>query len=157
MKALARSGSSRQQGRRFRISVVSIRRLLNRAFIARVIHVQVLQFIGLIALVYVATLQETHLGWWLLALGCYFLTCCLGISVTFHRALSHNTFRLPKGLEYLFSWFGAVGGSGSSVGWVAMHRKHHACADRRGDSHAIYYGAITTDPDGRVSIVRKHR
>jgi len=74
--------------------------------------------------------------WWLAGLIGYFCTGCLGITVTFHRYLSHKAFKMPKFLEYIFSFFGAMGGTGSSIGWVAVHRQHHAKSDRPGDPHS---------------------
>ena len=60
--------------------------------------------------------------WWLLSLAVYFLTGCLGITITFHRYLTHNSFKFRyKWMEYLFTFFGAIGGTGSSIGWVAVH------------------------------------
>ena len=67
---------------------------------------------------------------WLIAglLG-YFLTGCLGITLTFHRYLSHRSFKIQRWLEYLFTFFGCMGGTGSSIGWVAIHRQHHKHSD----------------------------
>lgn len=74
--------------------------------------------------------------WWVAGLVGYFCTGCLGITVTFHRYLSHKSFKLARPLEYLFSFFGAMGGTGSSIGWVAVHRQHHSNSDRPGDPHS---------------------
>jgi len=80
----------------------------------------------------------TTVSWsnWLLALFGYFLITCLGITVTFHRLLTHKSYRLWKPLEYLFSFFGNLGCTGSSVGWVFVHREHHKFADKPGDPHS---------------------
>lgn len=79
--------------------------------------------------------------WWVLSIGVYFLTGCLGITVTFHRYLTHRTFKMPKFLEYLFSWFGAIGGTGSAIGWVAVHQVHHHNSDLEKDPHSPHiYG-----------------
>jgi stearoyl-CoA desaturase (delta-9 desaturase) len=74
--------------------------------------------------------------WWLLALVAYFLTGCLGLTVTLHRALTHRAIKLPRPLEVMFTLFGAAGGSGSSVAWAAMHRSHHANVDNENDPHS---------------------
>jgi len=66
----------------------------------------------------------------------YFLTGCLGLTVTMHRALTHRALALPRPLEILFTLFGAAGGSGSSIAWAAMHRFHHAHVDTERDPHA---------------------
>ena len=74
--------------------------------------------------------------WWILSYFVVFLTSCLGIEVTYHRYLSHRSFPLPKFLEYAFSAFGAMGGSGSAITWVAMHRQHHDFTDGPKDPHS---------------------
>ncbi len=74
--------------------------------------------------------------WWAFSVSIYFLYCCLGLSVTYHRFLTHRSFEMAKWQEYLFSWFGAMGATGSTIGWVAMHKHHHANADRSGDPHS---------------------
>ncbi len=88
-----------------------------------------------LATLFLAT-QGFGLKWWGLSVFVYFLTGCLGITVTFHRLLTHRAFYMPRWLEYFFSWFGAMGGTGSSVGWVAIHNEHHHHADRPGDPHS---------------------
>jgi stearoyl-CoA desaturase (delta-9 desaturase) len=76
------------------------------------------------------------IGYWLLSLFGYFLITCLGITVTFHRLLAHKSYKLSKPVEYLFSYFGNIGCTGSSVGWVFVHRTHHLHTDREGDPHS---------------------
>lgn len=41
------------------------------------------------------------------AFGLYIVTGLLGITLSFHRNLSHKSFKLPKWLEYLFAYCGA--------------------------------------------------
>lgn len=81
-------------------------------------------------------------NWWLFSLGVFFLTGCLGVTVTFHRYFSHKSFKMSKVLEYLFSFFGAMGGTGSLIGWVALHRTHHMHSDRPGDPHSPSNGKL---------------
>jgi len=79
--------------------------------------------------------------WWLISLGMYFLTGCLGITITFHRQLTHGSFKFRyKWMEYLFTFFGAIGGTGSSIGWVAVHNEHHKHSDKDGDPHGPHLG-----------------
>jgi fatty-acid desaturase len=74
--------------------------------------------------------------WWVLSIFVYYLTGCLGITITFHRYLTHRSFKMPKILEYLFSFFGAMGGTGSSIGWAAVHNAHHKYSDTEKDPHS---------------------
>lgn len=89
----------------------------------------------------------------LLAYGVYFLTGCTGITMTFHRYASHSSFRFRyKWMEYLFSVFGALGGTGSLIGWTAVHKLHHKYSDTERDPHSpihlgwrIFLGAYNID------------
>lgn len=92
---------------------------------------QVLSTIITIMLLYVGFSWE----WWALAVFVYYLTGCLGITITYHRYLTHRSFKMSKWCEYLFSFFGAIGGTGSSIGWMAVHNAHHRFSDKLGDPH----------------------
>ena len=69
-----------------------------------------------------------------------YATVALGISLCFHRILTHRSLRLSKPFEYLFAIFGTLALQGDPIRWVAVHRKHHAHADREGDPHSIALG-----------------
>lgn len=79
---------------------------------------------------------------WLVSFFIYFCTGCLGVTVTFHRYLSHKSYSMPKFFEYTFSLFGALGGTGSSLGWVALHRDHHKYSDGPMDPHSPRNGKV---------------
>jgi fatty-acid desaturase len=64
----------------------------------------------------------------------------LGISLCFHRVLTHRSLRLFKPFEYLLAIFGTLALQGDPIRWVAVHRKHHANADHDGDPHGIDRG-----------------
>ncbi len=67
----------------------------------------------------------------------FYATVALGISLCFHRALTHRSLRLFKSFEYVLAIFGTLALQGDPIRWVAVHRKHHAHADREGDPHSI--------------------
>ncbi len=69
-----------------------------------------------------------------------YLTGVLGITLCYHRVLTHRSFRLVKPLEYLFALFGTLALQGDPIRWVAIHRKHHAHADQDDDPHNIRMG-----------------
>lgn len=102
-----------------------------------------------------AVFNSAGADYWLLSLLGYFLITCLGITVTFHRLLTHKSYVLWKPLEYLFSYFGNIGCTGSSVGWVFVHRQHHIHADKEGDPHSPQtlgpLGAIVGDYSGKFN------
>src|SRR6187549_1562077 len=65
-----------------------------------------------------------------IALFLYWLTASVGITLTFHRLLTHRGFSVPKPLEYLFTVCGMLASEGGAITWVAMHRMHHQLSDR---------------------------
>jgi stearoyl-CoA desaturase (delta-9 desaturase) len=50
--------------------------------------------------------------------------------------LSHRSWESPKWFEYVGSLLGTLGGTGSTIAWVAAHRKHHRYSDVPGDPHS---------------------
>ncbi len=65
----------------------------------------------------------------------YFCLICLGVSVTYHRALTHRAVKLHPLVERLFVTFACMAGTGSPIMWVMTHRQHHRFADKEGDPH----------------------
>jgi stearoyl-CoA desaturase (delta-9 desaturase) len=64
-----------------------------------------------------------------------------GITVGYHRMLTHRAFQASKPVEYTFAILGSMAIQGSPIHWVADHRKHHAHADKDGDPHSPHtYG-----------------
>jgi fatty-acid desaturase len=66
----------------------------------------------------------------------YFLTGCLGMTVTYHRLLSHRSFKTSKFIEYIGTLLGTYGLVGSSIAWVSTHRQHHRKVDTDKDPHS---------------------
>jgi stearoyl-CoA desaturase (delta-9 desaturase) len=64
----------------------------------------------------------------------------LGVTVGFHRMLTHRSFQAPKPVEYAFAILGSMAVQGPVAAWVADHRKHHAHADHEGDPHSPHVG-----------------
>ncbi len=60
----------------------------------------------------------------------------IGITVGFHRLLTHRSFITPRWLELMFAVIGTTSAQGPVIMWVADHRKHHAFADLDGDPHS---------------------
>jgi stearoyl-CoA desaturase (delta-9 desaturase) len=69
----------------------------------------------------------------------YMLTA-VGITVGFHRLLTHRSFQTSKPVEYAFAILGSMAVQGPVVSWVADHRKHHAHTDEEGDPHSPHVG-----------------
>ena len=66
-----------------------------------------------------------------------------GVTVGFHRLLTHRSFQTSKPVEYLFAILGSMAVQGPVIHWVADHRKHHAHADEEGDPHSPHVGVGT--------------
>src|SRR5262245_31680312 len=71
--------------------------------------------------------------------GMYLITA-VGITVGYHRMLTHRSFRTHKATEYAFAGFGSMAVQGPVIAWVADHRKHHAHTDEEGDPHSPHVG-----------------
>jgi stearoyl-CoA desaturase (Delta-9 desaturase) len=63
-----------------------------------------------------------------------------GITVGFHRMLTHRSFQTSKPVEYTFAALGSMAVQGPVIHWVADHRKHHAHTDEEGDPHSPHVG-----------------
>jgi len=74
-----------------------------------------------------------------IALFMYLITA-IGITVGFHRMLTHRSFQTSKPLEYTFAVLGTMAVQGPVLSWVADHRKHHAHTDKEGDPHSPHVG-----------------
>jgi fatty-acid desaturase len=66
----------------------------------------------------------------------YWFATGLGISMGYHRLLTHRSYKLPLALEYLFAVCGTLTLEGGPISWVAIHRIHHQKADQPGDPHS---------------------
>jgi fatty-acid desaturase len=60
----------------------------------------------------------------------------IGISVAYHRLLTHRGYMVPKWLEYCIAVCGTMALQGSPIYWVAVHRLHHQYTDKAGDPHS---------------------
>jgi stearoyl-CoA desaturase (delta-9 desaturase) len=72
----------------------------------------------------------------LVVFGILYLTSVIGITVGFHRLLTHRSFKTTRWLKAIFAVMGSAAIEGPVISWVADHRKHHAFADEPGDPHS---------------------
>lgn len=68
------------------------------------------------------------------------LTGGIGITLCYHRLLTHGSFKVPKPLEYILSFFGVLASEGGPINWVARHRVHHLYPDTDKDPHTPRQG-----------------
>ena len=69
-----------------------------------------------------------------------YLITATGITIGFHRLLTHRAFATYPWLERAFAVMGSLSVQGSVMDWVADHRKHHAHTDQEGDPHSPHVG-----------------
>jgi stearoyl-CoA desaturase (delta-9 desaturase) len=60
----------------------------------------------------------------------------LGVTVGFHRLLTHRSFKAGPAVRGVLAILGSAAIEGPAISWVADHRKHHAFSDRLGDPHS---------------------
>jgi stearoyl-CoA desaturase (delta-9 desaturase) len=60
----------------------------------------------------------------------------LGVTVGFHRLLTHRSFKAGRAVRGTLAALGSAAIEGPAISWVADHRKHHAFSDRLGDPHS---------------------
>ena len=99
----------------------------------------VLPFVGVIAaivLLWNRAVDLTDIG----ILVVSYLVTAIGVTVGFHRLLTHRAFATYPWLERTFAVMGSMSVQGSVMDWVADHRKHHAHTDREGDPHSPHVG-----------------
>jgi fatty-acid desaturase len=98
--------------------------------------VMVLFHIGAVAALFV-------FDWRAFAVAVFLYWFCtdLGISLGYHRLLTHRSYKVPRGLEYFFAVCGALTLEGGPISWVAVHRIHHQKSDQDGDPHSPRDGA----------------
>jgi stearoyl-CoA desaturase (delta-9 desaturase) len=85
-----------------------------------------------IALLWHRAIGPLELG---LMIGLYVITC-LGVTLGYHRMLTHRAFEAKRWFRALIAALGSMALEGSVITWVADHRKHHAFTDQEGDPHS---------------------
>ena len=77
------------------------------------------------------------LGWRDVAIaGAFYLWTGLGVTVGFHRYLTHSSFKAKPWLRFLLTLAGTMAVEGSPIRWVADHRRHHQYSDEEFDPHS---------------------
>jgi len=60
----------------------------------------------------------------------------IGITIGYHRLLTHRAFACPKWVEHTLVTIGLLGMQDAPARWVAVHRLHHQHADGEKDPHS---------------------
>jgi stearoyl-CoA desaturase (Delta-9 desaturase) len=70
----------------------------------------------------------------------FYVLTGLGITVGFHRLLTHRSFEAVKAVNVIFLILGSMAVQGRAIDWAANHLKHHAHSDEEGDPHSPLEG-----------------
>ena len=73
-----------------------------------------------------------HLG---MLIGGWYMTG-LGITIGFHRMLTHRSFEAKPWVRNFWTIMGSLAVEGSPIDWCMVHRKHHRFSDHEGDPHS---------------------
>jgi len=76
----------------------------------------------------------------LVLLAVLYVLTGFGITIGFHRMLTHRSFQTSPFVERTFAVLGSLAVQGSVIQWVSDHRKHHAHTDEEGDPHSPHAG-----------------
>ncbi|MFI7585588.1 acyl-CoA desaturase [Spongisporangium articulatum] len=60
----------------------------------------------------------------------------LGITIGFHRYLTHGAFKAKRPLKIMLTLAGTMAIEGGPIRWVADHRRHHQFSDEENDPHS---------------------
>ncbi len=73
-------------------------------------------------------------------LGTMYTLVAFGVTVGFHRMLTHRSFRPHPVVKFVLLVLGSMSLEGPALKWAAIHIKHHAHSDREGDPHSPIEG-----------------
>jgi sn-1 stearoyl-lipid 9-desaturase len=72
----------------------------------------------------------------------YYAAGSLGIGLSYHRLLTHRSFKTPKLVEYALTVCATLALEGGPLFWVATHRRHHQHSDADLDPHTPRHGGF---------------
>jgi stearoyl-CoA desaturase (Delta-9 desaturase) len=79
-----------------------------------------------------------------------YLLSGFGVTLGFHRLLTHRSFKTTRAIRALLAILGSMAAEGPVIEWVATHRKHHVHSDEPGDPHSPHM----TDGGGWLGALR---
>ncbi len=88
----------------------------------------------------------------LVTLVVFYVPAALGITVGFHRMLTHRAFEAKAPVRAFFLAAGSTALEGGAIAWTVDHRTHHAFSDKEGDPHSPHVGH--EDEEGIGALLR---
>ena len=73
-------------------------------------------------------------------LATYYVSLAWGIGMSYHRLLTHRSYRTSKPVEYFLTICATLALEGGPLFWVATHRQHHQHSDADPDPHTPRHG-----------------
>lgn len=94
-------------------------------------------YMAMIHLVALLAFLPSNFSWGAVGVGfvLYWITGGVGITLGFHRLVSHRSFQTPKWLEYFLIFCGTLACQGGPIDWIGLHRMHHKYSDLPEDPH----------------------
>ena len=99
----------------------------------------VLQLISIVTICLGIFFVQFSWPYLLLSIVFFYLYSIIGVSMMLHRYYSHKSFKLHPAVKWFFTVFAVLAGRGSPLGWVYIHRIHHATSDTEKDPHSPHY------------------
>jgi len=81
-------------------------------------------------------LQGAVQRWELVLLTASYAVTMIGMTVGFHRLLSHRAFESPSLVRAVLAILGSMTAQGPPIYWASNHRRHHRFSDAVGDPHS---------------------
>ncbi len=75
-------------------------------------------------------------------LATYYVALAFGIGMSYHRLLTHRSYKTPKAIEYFLTICATLALEGGPLFWVATHRRHHQHSDSDMDPHTPRHGGF---------------
>lgn len=93
----------------------------------------------------------------------HWVTGGVGITMGWHRLVTHRSFQTPKWLEYLLVFCGTLACQSGPIEWIGLHRHHHVYSDQEPDHHNSrrgfwwsHMGWMLYELPNKPEIVRRH-
>jgi len=72
----------------------------------------------------------------------YYISLAWGIGMSYHRLLTHRSYKTSKPIEYFLTICATLALEGGPLFWVATHRQHHQHSDADPDPHTPRHGGF---------------